>query len=466
MRLDPLSQKLFAAGAGFYLAVILLCLNVPFFWDTILTSSVAQWFYDNGIQNAIAPLKWDAGHPTLFQIYLMFCWKIFGKTLAVSHIAMLPFLWLMVFAFVYICQKITTFSIARIVGLLFLLLHPYILTQSTMMSYDIIQIAFFLTAIIGIIEKRNFWLLMGIWGLSACSIRGQMIGIVCLGSYLITDFRNWRNNIILLTAACIPLLLWHFYHYDQTGWMISTPSDSWKTHRDVASIQQLLSNVIGITRGFVDYGLLPLSILFLCAVTTIRAKPLSGNIRKILFTTTLIFIVLNTSMLLFSNPIGHRYFMIIHVGMIFLIISQWKQIAFSKFWVAITLAAFISGHFWLYPIQLSNGWDVTLQYLSYEKSRKDFFRYISEYDIPPGEIASAFPLFCSQQQTDLTSGERLKDISEFSIRDYSYIAYSPVCNDMRDYPVENQPVIKIFGKRKTKIVLYKNQVLTVFPGTE
>lgn len=461
MRLDPLSQKLFAIGAGFYLVVILLCLNVPFFWDTILTSSVAQWFYDNGIQNAIAPLKWDAGHPTLFQIYLTTCWKIFGKTLAVSHIAMLPFLWLMVFSFVYICQKISTFSAARILGFIFLLLHPYILTQSTLMSYDIIQIAFFLAALIGIIEKRKYWLLIGIWGLSACSIRGQMIGMVCLGCYLIFDIRNWKNNILMLIAGATPLLLWHLYHYDQTGWMISTPSDSWKTHRDVATAQQLISNIIGIARGFTDYGLLPFSILFLFAIATFRSKPLSSNIRKIFFTTTLIFVVLNASMLLFSNPIGHRYFMIIHAGMLLLIISQWKWIAFRKAWAVIIVAAFISGHFWLYPQQFSNGWDVTLKYISYEKNRKDFFEYISENNIPAEEIASAFPLFCSEQQTNLTTGERLLDISESGIEDYSYIAYSPVCNDMKDFKEQNSNKfinpIQVFGKGETAIILYKNR---------
>jgi hypothetical protein len=61
--------------------------NHPFFWDTVLTSTIAQWFYENGTDNGITPLIWDSGHPTLFQLYLSSAWKILGKSLYVSHLA-------------------------------------------------------------------------------------------------------------------------------------------------------------------------------------------------------------------------------------------------------------------------------------------------------------------------------------------------------------------------------------------
>ena len=105
MKFDPISKKLLAVGIIFYLIVVIGSSSIPFFWDSILTSSVAQWFYDNGIQQGIAPIIWDAGHPTFFQIYLSLTWKIFGKSLMVSHISMLPFLWLMIVTFIYLMQK-------------------------------------------------------------------------------------------------------------------------------------------------------------------------------------------------------------------------------------------------------------------------------------------------------------------------------------------------------------------------
>lgn len=456
--LDNLSKKLLAVGSGFYIIVTICSMHLPFFWDTILTSTVAQWFYDHGIQNAVAPLKWDAGHPTLFQLYLMTAWKLFGKTLPVSHFAMLPFLVLMVGSFVYLIQRIQLSTGARIFGLGALLIHPYIVTQSTLVSYDILQITFFLTALIGIIDNKKTWLIVGIWGLSACSIRGQMIAVVCLGSYLLYDWRNLKHHLFFSLAAILPLAGWHYYHYLQTGWMISTPSESWQTHREVAGLKQMISNTVGIVRGFVDYGIVALSLLFCFALATIRQAEISVEVRKILLTTILVFLALATSILLFSNPVGHRYFMTIHVGMLLLIVAQWSYIRAQKLWIVILTTAFISGHFWLYPVEISNGWDVTLKYISYEQNRKSFFKYLSENNIPPEEIASAFPLFCSQQQTNLTSGERLKDISETEILGNKYVAYSAICNDMRGLHTpaisRHYFLVQIFGEEKSAIFLY------------
>lgn len=460
--LDTLSKKLLVAGTVFYLVVTVCSMHLPFFWDTILTSTVAQWFYDHGIQNVIAPLKWDAGHPTLLQLYLMTSWKLFGKTLPVSHFSMLPFLVLMVGSYVYIMQRINLSSGARIFGLVALLLHPYILTQSTLVSYDILQIAFFLTVLAGIIDNKKTWLLAGIWGLSACSIRGQMIAVVCLGCYLLFDLKNLKHHFLFCVVAVLPLVSWHYYHYLQTGWMISTPSDSWETHRDVAGLKQIISNTVGIVRGFVDYGIVALSLLFTYALFTTRKLKKSAETQKILIVTALVFAVMGLSIMMFSNPVGHRYFMVIHVGMLLFVVAQWTFIRAQKIWPTFISMAFISGHFWLYPAQISNGWDVTLKYVSYEQNRKAFLNYLSDSNIPPEEIASAFPLFCSQQQTNLTEGKRLLDITETKVLENKYVAYSSVCNDMRGLHVpainRHYHIIQIFGEGKTAIILYKNHI--------
>ncbi|MBL0080448.1 MAG: hypothetical protein IPP53_15465 [Bacteroidetes bacterium] len=75
---------------AWFIIWIIATANNPFFWDTVLTSKIAQYFYENGFGNLIVPIDLDAGHPPFFQIYLSILWKLFGKSLLVSHLAMLP----------------------------------------------------------------------------------------------------------------------------------------------------------------------------------------------------------------------------------------------------------------------------------------------------------------------------------------------------------------------------------------
>src|SRR5690606_34512235 len=128
---------LYCVGWLFYALVLLFAMRLPFFWDTILTSTVADWFYQNGIGNGIAPVVWDAGHPTFFQLYLAGAWKILGQNLAVSHWIMAPFLVLMVWAYVQLLQLLVQNRKGQWMGLVLLLIHPFVLTQSMLVSYDI-----------------------------------------------------------------------------------------------------------------------------------------------------------------------------------------------------------------------------------------------------------------------------------------------------------------------------------------
>src|SRR4051794_38753575 len=77
----------------FYILLTFFVLHNSFFWDTIqLGSKQAHWFYDHNFKFFFLPEIIDSGHPPSFGIYLAICWKLFGKSLPVSHLAMLPFL--------------------------------------------------------------------------------------------------------------------------------------------------------------------------------------------------------------------------------------------------------------------------------------------------------------------------------------------------------------------------------------
>jgi len=80
-------------GGLFYLIVLILCRNHPFFGDCInLGSRYAQWFLESNFSGLIAPAGVDSGNPPFFGLYLAICWNFLGKTLPVSHLAMFPFI--------------------------------------------------------------------------------------------------------------------------------------------------------------------------------------------------------------------------------------------------------------------------------------------------------------------------------------------------------------------------------------
>ena len=461
--LDSFSKRLLVFGSLSYLLLTLFSLHLPFFWDTTLTSNIAQWFYENGVGNLLPPTEWDAGHPTFFQIYIALIWKFFGKTLVVTHWIMFPFLLISLFFYLLIINELTSSNKVKTLSILFFLFHPYILTQATLISYDTVQITFFLITLYGIIQKEQKFLWIGILGLSTCSIRGQVMAVAMCLSYFFIYIKSWKRNIFRVVVALLPIAVWHYYHYLQTGWFLSTPSELWSGQREVASFTQVFKNLFSISRAFFDYGMLGLTLVlgFVFLRFGFRFEQAAG--KKILIVTLALTLFLILPMLFSTNPIGHRYFIPIHIGMLLLLLTQWEKLKKQSFAFTFILICFLTGHFWLYPKKISNGWDVSLSYIIYEKNRKELTQYLAENNISFSEIASSFPLFNSLKQTNLLEDNtRMHDITEMGVIDAKYIAYSSVCNDMRD--VMNFEVLKDYERvrqfglyAKTSIILYKRK---------
>jgi hypothetical protein len=448
-------SHLFITGLIFYSLSTLLTMFQPFFWDTILTSTVAQWFYQEGISNGIAPLEWDAGHPTFFQMYLAGVWNIFGQSLAVSHWAMFPFLVLNAWAASRLVQHLLPEGSARWVAFAGILWHPYLLTQSMMVSYDMLHVTFFLLALTAVLENRSWWLVFSIAGLSAISLRAQMAG----PGILIPVAWLYRKNIKLwLPATLVWILLtpgWHLYHYSQTGWMLTTPSETWSGQRGIADLKSMAGNIFGIARGFIDYGAVIVTLSGLTGVwVKWKREGFNQAWKAVLFIGLSSLLVLLAALIPFSNPVAHRYFMSFH-ALIAIPGGYLLAMIIKRKWMYLPLVAtLLSGHFWLYPEGRSNGWDVTLAHWTYHQNRADFMASMDSSQ----EIYSAFPLFCSLQQTDLTfNNQRLKDIQELKTGNAEYLAWSRVCNDIRDIDLKQWATVDQYGTGATAIIVFRRK---------
>ena len=77
----------------FAVFIFLFSKDFGFYHDDItFGSKVGNHLYNTSIFNWIIPENFDSGHPPTFGFLLAVIWKLFGKSLFVSHLLMLPFI--------------------------------------------------------------------------------------------------------------------------------------------------------------------------------------------------------------------------------------------------------------------------------------------------------------------------------------------------------------------------------------
>jgi len=84
--------RLALPGMIVYTLVVLFSQEQPFFWDGALHSKLAHWYLEHHFQNLVPPPELDSGHPPFFALFLAVVWRVFGRSLLMSHLLMLPFI--------------------------------------------------------------------------------------------------------------------------------------------------------------------------------------------------------------------------------------------------------------------------------------------------------------------------------------------------------------------------------------
>ncbi len=437
---SKVEQLLIPLSFTFFLILNIISWKFPFFWDTLLTSTNTQWFFSNGYGNFIPPNEYDAGHPPLFYIYLSLWWKLLGKSLLVSHFAMLPFLWLMVYQFIKIATYFLNHYNYIMIATLFFCLEPTILSQSTLVSYDIVLLAFYLSALRGILFNKRTLLAISLIVLSLTSIRGTISIFALLTTELFLSkvgVKTFSKKYLIAYLPSILLtILWHLYHYVQVDWMLFSPSSKWEDQRVIVGIELLLKNILIIGRNLFDYGRIGLWLVLIAMMSFsfLKKVPLQKNEKALLICFLCPIIIFALAFIPFSNPIGHRYFLIVYALLIICCVHfiALKAMKFLQILLVIIGILLFSGNFWVYN-KISNGWDSTMAHIPYFSVQKKMEAFINENNIPKKEIASKFPLNVSRQQTHLIDDfSKPQFLEEGKINTQSYVLYSNISNDFSE----------------------------------
>ena len=459
-----------------FLILVLFLLNIKnsFFWDTVqLGSKHANYYLTNNFSSLLLPNSIDSGHIPAFGIYIGFIWKIFGRNLIVSHIAMLPFILGIIWQLSNVIRFYFKKKHSGFVAFL-ILLDPTLLSQFTLVSPDIPLIFFFLLGWHSIIRNSKYILLISIFFLFLTSMRGMMVAF-CL---LIIDvfynlsfkdsFKNVLNSLLKRSLIYLPSLLlfiaFSVYHYLEKGWIGYHDDSPWAgCFERVDNINGLIYNIGILGWRIIDFGRIGIWIVFLILFFKYRKKILKDKQTLSLLLIFICFLlILPSNMIWAKNLLGHRYLIPIYLTFSFLVakilFSSYTSSRFKIILSLIWLLTVISGNFWVYPDKISQGWDSTLAHLPYFKLRKQAIYYLDKQKIDINEVHSFFPNTSIIDNIDLN--EDYRNFSNY-IKEAEYVLYSNVYNindETYDTLKDKYDLIKEFKNLTVFIRIYKKKV--------
>ncbi len=408
-----------------------------FFWDTIqLGSKHAHFFYETSFQSLLLPDEIDSGHPPFYGMYLALAWKIFGKTLIVSHLSTLPFLWGTTWQSLKLGEK-TLGEWQAPLFILILKVNPIMAGQSVMMSPDVVLVFFFLLGLNAIFKNNFFLLSIALLGLSLISMRGMMTAAM-LFVFQLYLFKNsiltQPKTIFRLVMPYLPSGLSAFgflvFHYYQKGWIGYHAGSEWADAFQIVDFQGFIKNCIVYIWRLVDNGHLLLWFVIIFGLYKKRKDTIFQNTRQLFILLVISIIVLTPTLVIYKGLLQHRYLLPIYLILNLLclkIISDLKMGKLQTMLHAIVFVGLLSGHFWIYPQPIATSWDTTLSQLPYYRLRTEMMQYIDNQHIKYKDIGTAYPNLSSFKYIDLT--ESTESLSPLDFEKNKYIFYSNVMND-------------------------------------
>jgi len=416
-----------------------------FFWDTVqLGAKHGLHFYDTNFSEILLPDAIDSGHVPVFGMYLALMWKVFGKTLFVSHFAMLPFLFGIVIQSFHLVKRYVPINYLFYALLLFLL-EPTLLGQAALVSPDIPLVFFFLLSLNSTLSNNRILLTFGIIGLFLISMRGGMISFAILLLDLYFNYNKssskgfWR--LLKMSWSYLPGFLlfcvYNYVHYVNKGWIGYHENSPWSPSFQHVDFAGFVKNIIVLGWRLLDFGRVFLWIIGLWFAVKYFSKYRKDNkIKELLIIFLVVTICASISFLTYTGLNAHRYILPVYLSFSLLVIYMiFSSEIIQKRWITSLLCVgLLSGHLWVYPSHISQGWDASLAHLHYYDLRKKMLADMDSLNITIPEVACVYPNNSEQRYMNLSN-----DTTKHSAFDHAlstYVLYSNVYNDYTDEDVK------------------------------
>jgi len=360
-----------------------------------------------------------------------------------------------------------------------LLLEPTLLAQATMVSPDIALTCFFLIALSGMLNNRNLLQAVAMCGLPLLSTRGIMtIAVVFLAEAGYHWFNSQSKFSLKLIWKYVPAGLvatsWLTYHYVETGWIsYNQESMPWAGSFETAGITGFLKNIALLGWRMLDFGRVFMWIVLGLLIIWVLTKRLAFNspFRQLTAIWLAPLIVFVPVLARYSGLLQHRYLIQVFVLTGILVLYGLRQCPFQKLakgLYAVILIGLVSGHFWVYPDKISQGWDSSLAHVPYFDLRQQMITYINDNGIPPNQVVTGTPNQFPLTETDLINDTwnfiNSDDVSPEQRNSFPYAFYSNIFNDIPDAFYDDlhahwEPV-KTFERLGVRVTLFRNRQLS------
>lgn len=456
--------------------------NALFYDTTQFAGEVPNWYYFNDFRYFLLPDHCDSGHPPGFGLYLALMWTMFGRTLEVSHAAMLPFLCLNVYQTVRMSILLFPGQRRNAWGLSILLLaQTPLLAQSTLVSPDIIVYGAGIWMLNAIWKRRPVSLAFAVLLVALVSIRGMSVAVcMFLIKWWYDHAKDGRPVLQTGLKALIPFLpggitglLYLAYHYIHKGWITPTPDTPWGYAFERVGGIQLLKHQAVLLWRILDIGnILSVWVAVLLIVLYLFKRKLlvvgegqGLKLRSMLLLLLVLFICTAWPLTLYQGLLTQRYLLffttiLITVGYCLLVRWRIRETGKLALWTAM-LAMQLSGSYWIYPSTLSLSWDCTLAHLPYYDLRREFLQYMEQEGIDRSAVVTEFPMQKPGTVIDYTSDTlRYTPLNETDPEKVTLLWYSNVCNGLlkkKDYFEANFTKLKYEKRGRVEMILYRRK---------
>jgi hypothetical protein len=448
----------------FYLVLTILVSGNAFFWDTVqLASRHANFYYEEGLRFQFLPENMDSGHIPAFGYLLALCWKIFGRSLMVSHLFMLPFL----FGIVFHAHRLVLYFTDKnkYWFLILILADPTLLAQSVLVTPDIPLIFFMLMLLNGIFYNKSFLKMIAVLGLSLISMRGWMVAALVFVFDMIDSFilsqKKLKVSFMQLKyylPGGIIALVFILVHYKTRGWIGYHEDSPWAGSFEKVSLKEFIRNIFIYAWRLIDFGRIIWWIMLVILIPYIlKQYKKDKKIQQLLILALIFLAIFPINMLIHKYLTQPRYFLPIYLIIALLVAySIHLKVGINRMAILISLAL-LAGNFIIYPDKIAQGWDSTLAHLPYYKMRKNALIYMKEKKVDFSNTKCWFPNLSEQHYIDLSN-----DSVRFSDKDISqcsYCLYSNIYNDIYDNDYDEIMTWDLIYKQNilgVKMLLLKN----------
>ncbi len=435
----------------FSIVLVFYTLNYPFYWDNTVQISVpANWYYQTNFNFFYLPDSIATGHPTFVGMYFSFLWKFFGRSLMVSHLAMLPFIFGLLFQLHKFLRNVNIKNNLTVILILAVIVFDAtFLSQLSLITFDVIQLFFFFLCVNLILTDRNkvfafCYIILMLISLRASIMAGGLLIFNILFNYYYLNKKIKLSDYLKYIPGVVALFIFLLLFKINKGWVVhNTVSNNWEGSGSFASFYQIMRNVGVFIWRLIDFGRVGVFAFFLFFIIKSAAiRKFQDDTLKILFLIILTqFIVFFSIIIVYQNPFGHRYLLSIIIPT-FVLTVYWIRtyIKLPSLALASVFVILISGHFWLYPLKISQGWDATTLHWKYFNVSEKMDDFIKENGIDKKEIATFFPNRASRYLTHLEDDKN--DVYSGVLFKNKYILYSNAFN------ITDEAIDSLYSKNK------------------